>query len=69
MDCVTKRTLLLSWQAATRAYSEAVNELAKSVVVLPAEEYDGLKRQTEVARGCTVEARYAFELHEQEHGC
>jgi hypothetical protein len=68
-SCPKKRSLLLLWQAATEAYSESVTELAKKAGEISADEYEMLRKQIERARFHTADARNAFELHAEEHGC
>jgi len=67
--CPKKRTLLLNWQAATQAYSEAVSELANNAEQASIDEYERLKRETERTRSITADSRNAFEFHVEEHGC
>jgi hypothetical protein len=66
--CPKKKTLLLDWQAATQAYSEAVSELANAGQA-SIDEYERLKGETERTRSSTADSRNAFEFHVEEHGC
>jgi hypothetical protein len=68
-SCPRKKELLLAWQGAAQAYSEAVSELAKSVGQCSAAEYQVLKREAERTRFITGDRRTAFDLHIEEHGC
>jgi hypothetical protein len=67
--CQVKTTMMLQWQAAARAYSQAVSALATKVVGSSPEQYQLLKEKTEKARNLTIEKRTAFERHMEEHGC
>jgi len=60
---------LLSWQAASKAYSEAVSNLVNGLDVCSTDEYELLKRQAENTRFRAADTRNAFELHVEEHGC
>jgi hypothetical protein len=69
-SCSKKRSLLLIWQAATQAYSEAVSELATKVVsAISSDEYEMLNKQVDRTRNRTADTRNVFELHVEEHGC
>ena len=67
--CHKKRSLLLLGQAATEAYSQTVTELATKAGDVSADEYHLLTKLIERARTHRAEARNAFQLHVEEHGC
>jgi glucan biosynthesis protein len=67
--CSKKNSLLLAWQAATQSYSEAVSKLAKNVGQVKSDDYERLKYETDQTRTRSADARNAFELHVEEHGC
>jgi hypothetical protein len=67
--CQRKRSFLLTWQASAQSYSEAVTALVESLGNISVAEYEMLKKKVDRERIRTADARNAFEVHAEEHGC
>lgn len=70
MSCEVQLALTITWDTATREFSEAVNALAANRIgTMSKDEYDRLRANVETARLASESARLAVERHCAEHGC
>ena len=67
--CNEKATLLMAYEQATRAYSEALGELTRAIGAAAYSECQLLKRKVAVARDGSEAARELLERHLKEHEC
>jgi hypothetical protein len=69
MSCEEKTRLLVEYQAATSAFSEAVKEIRRMIGTSPKAEYERLERIANEARVKSEQARLALEAHNAAHRC
>ncbi len=69
VTCEEKTRLLMEYQAATSAFSEAVKELRRKIRTSPKEDYKRLERISNEARVKSEQARLALEQHIAAHRC
>ena len=67
VGCKEKMRLMMAYQEATAAHSEAVSKLV--VMGIPADQYQRLSAAAEQARKAAQEARGELERHIAGHGC
>jgi hypothetical protein len=69
VSCEEKNRLLREYEAATVAFSAAVQELRRRMGTSPREDYKRLERVSSGARMKAEQARLALEQHVASHGC
>jgi hypothetical protein len=69
MGCEEKTRLVMEYEAATSAFSEAVKELRRKIGTSPKEEYKRLERVSTEARAKSEQTRLALEQHISTHRC
>jgi hypothetical protein len=68
-SCEEKRRLLETYQNATQAYADGVENLRRQMGTMDKAEYDALYRITEEFRLGVTGARRDFNAHVSWHGC
>jgi hypothetical protein len=69
MPCEEKTALLLAYQKAAEAYTQAVEELGHAVGAVLHAEYAVIQRKVTRARELLQQAHNRLEDHERLHGC
>jgi hypothetical protein len=69
VPCEEKARLVMEYEAATSAFSEAVKELHRKIGTSPKEEYRRLERISTEARVKSEQTRLALEQHIYTHRC
>jgi hypothetical protein len=69
MTCELKERLLADYQATTRSFAAAVDELHRNIGTSSLNEYQRLQRLTDEARLKSEQARLALEDHVATHRC
>jgi hypothetical protein len=67
--CEEKKRLLETYQKATQAYADGVENLRREMGTIDKPEYDALYRLTEELRVGAIAAREGLNAHVRLHGC
>jgi len=67
--CKEKASLVATYEEATRAHSEKLADLMRTMGTSSKEQYEAHYRMTEALRDEARMAREALEQHVKEHGC
>ncbi|PYS19088.1 MAG: hypothetical protein DMG17_03840 [Acidobacteria bacterium] len=69
MACEEKAALMVDYQKAITAYSEAVADLSRAIGAVLHAEYELIQRKVAAARKLSEEARDRLQDHENQHNC